>query len=378
MKYLRQFLLILFISFLGELLKYFLPLPIPASIYGMVILFIGLLSGIIKLDAVKDVGKFLIEIMPVMFIPAGVGLMASWGTLKPVLVPVSVITVVALVAVMGATGRVSQCVIKKSKAKENAPDINIELSQLSGLKEFRLNPNYTTWFKQRSTEHLQLACEYTVFLSNIDNVINNQYKIDFYRNFLVPLKVGKIKKIILDLRGNGGGMVLDARTFTDRFITKDAIFGYQRFKEDNNPFSYTPWTPCMTKTTGIGIKKEIPIVILLDNNSASMSEISTLMLKSQGKHVTVVGGYSAGATAGLGDSDQFNGGIRGKVSDYLEFYMPLLAMQDATHTVIEGIGIKPDLLVDPLTEDEVREMALSPFTHIDRTLKQAIEVLSNN
>ena len=53
-------------------------------------------------------------------------------------------------------------------------------------------------------------------------------------------------------------------------------------------------------------------------------------------------------------------------------------MQDATHTVIEGIGIKPDLLVDPLTEDEVREMALSPFTHIDRTLKQAIEVLSNN
>lgn len=125
MKYLRQFLLILFISFLGELLKYFLPLPIPASIFGMVILFIGLLSGIIKLDAVKDVGKFLIEIMPVMFIPAGVGLMASWGTLKPVLVPVSVITVVALVAVMGATGRVSQCVIKKSKAKEKAKEQEI-------------------------------------------------------------------------------------------------------------------------------------------------------------------------------------------------------------------------------------------------------------
>lgn len=78
-----------------------------------------------------------------------------------------------------------------SKAKENAPDINIELSQLSGLKEFRLNPNYTTWFKQRSTEHLQLACEYTVFLSNIDNVINNQYKIDFYRNFWYPSKLEK-------------------------------------------------------------------------------------------------------------------------------------------------------------------------------------------
>ena len=48
------------ITFVGELLKYMLPLPIPASIYGMVIMFIGLMTGAIKLDAVKDVGKFLI------------------------------------------------------------------------------------------------------------------------------------------------------------------------------------------------------------------------------------------------------------------------------------------------------------------------------
>ena len=115
MKYLRQFLIILAISFVGELCKYFLPLPNPASIYGMVILFVGLLTGLISLDAVKDVGKFLIEIMPVMFIPAGVGLMSSWGMLKPVLVPVSIITVVSLIAVMAATGRVSQLVISRDK-----------------------------------------------------------------------------------------------------------------------------------------------------------------------------------------------------------------------------------------------------------------------
>ena len=118
MKYLRQFLLILFISFFGEVLKYLLPFPIPASIYGMVLLFIGLLSGIIKIEAVRDVGKFLIETMPVMFIPAGVGLMASWGTLKPVLLPVSVITLVVLILVFGATGRASQLIIRMSKKKE--------------------------------------------------------------------------------------------------------------------------------------------------------------------------------------------------------------------------------------------------------------------
>ena len=117
MKYLRQLLLILSISFAGDVLKYFLPFPIPASIYGMVILFIGLLTGRIRLEAVKETGKFLIEIMPVMFIPAGVGLMASWGTLKPVLVPVSIITVAVLVIVMAVTGRISQRLIRRERGK---------------------------------------------------------------------------------------------------------------------------------------------------------------------------------------------------------------------------------------------------------------------
>lgn len=120
MKLLKQFLIILAISFVGELLKFFLPLPVPASIYGMVILFIGLLTGLIPIESVRDAGKFLIEIMPVMFIPAGVGLMSSWGTLKPVLLPASIITVVALITVMGATGRVSQFVIRMQKRKEAA------------------------------------------------------------------------------------------------------------------------------------------------------------------------------------------------------------------------------------------------------------------
>ena len=118
MKLLRQFLIILAISFVGEALKYLLPLPIPASIYGMVILFVGLLTGLIKLSWVKDAGKFLIAVMPVMFIPAGVGLMESWGTLKPFVLPVSVITVITIVTVMVATGICSQWVIRKEKKQE--------------------------------------------------------------------------------------------------------------------------------------------------------------------------------------------------------------------------------------------------------------------
>ncbi len=118
MKYIKQFLIILLISFIGELMNYYIPLPVPASIYGMIILFVCLCTGIIKLADVKDTGKFLIEIMPLMFIPAGVGLIDSWGILKPLLLPVTVITAVSLVLVFGVSGRVSQRVIKHGEKKK--------------------------------------------------------------------------------------------------------------------------------------------------------------------------------------------------------------------------------------------------------------------
>ena len=119
MKYLKQLLIILGISFLGELLKYFLPLPIPASIY-MVILFALLLSGALPLSAVRETGNLLVAVMPVMFIPAGVGLMASWDILRPLLLPVGVITVAVLVIVMAGSGLTAQHILLHSSPKEGA------------------------------------------------------------------------------------------------------------------------------------------------------------------------------------------------------------------------------------------------------------------
>ena len=113
MRLLKQFMIILMITFLGEGLKYILPLPIPASIYGMVILFVCLLTG---------AAEFLIEIMPVMFIPAGVGLMVSWGVLKPMLLPVSIITIGSLFTVIATTGLISQWIIRKGQKREENTD----------------------------------------------------------------------------------------------------------------------------------------------------------------------------------------------------------------------------------------------------------------
>lgn len=115
MKYIRQFGIILAVSFLGEVLKGLIPLPIPASIYGLLLMLAALCLHIIPLEAVKDTGKFLIEIMPLMFIPAAVGLTESWDKISPILVQLIVVTVISTVAVMAVSGRVTQWVIRRNR-----------------------------------------------------------------------------------------------------------------------------------------------------------------------------------------------------------------------------------------------------------------------
>lgn len=115
MKYLKQFFIITAVAFLGEVLHGVLPFSIPASVYGLVLMLAGLKSGMIPHAAVKDAAAFLIEVMPVMFIPAGVGVITSWLELKPALIPVSITIAATTILVMAAAGRISQFVIRRGK-----------------------------------------------------------------------------------------------------------------------------------------------------------------------------------------------------------------------------------------------------------------------
>lgn len=118
MKYMKQFLIILIISFAGELLKFYIPLKIPASIYGLVLMFLALQLRIIKPESVRETGRFLIEIMPLMFVPPGVGLLSSWGILKPIVIPVTVIVLISTIIVMVVSGRVTQAVIRRNSSNK--------------------------------------------------------------------------------------------------------------------------------------------------------------------------------------------------------------------------------------------------------------------
>ena len=111
MKYIKQFGIILTITCVGEIIKTLVPLPIPGSIYGLILLFLFLMTGILKLEQVKDAGKFLIDIMALMFIPAAVGLMNSWEQLSGMLLPICVIVVSSTFFVMIVTGKATDLFI---------------------------------------------------------------------------------------------------------------------------------------------------------------------------------------------------------------------------------------------------------------------------
>ena len=122
MKFMKQFVIILAVTFLGEALKYVIPLPIPASIYGLVLMLLALCTGILKLDQVKEAATFLIEIMPMMFIPAAVGLMDSWAQNKGICVPLIAVTLITTVVVMAVTGLVTQFIIRKGGKADDGQD----------------------------------------------------------------------------------------------------------------------------------------------------------------------------------------------------------------------------------------------------------------
>ena len=109
---------------MGELLHILIPLPIPASVYGLVLMLIALRSGLVKVEHVKETAVFLIEIMPVMFIPAAAGLIDSWGVLRPLIVPIMIITVVITVFVMAVAGRATQYMIRRTSPQQSATKLD--------------------------------------------------------------------------------------------------------------------------------------------------------------------------------------------------------------------------------------------------------------
>ena len=119
MKYIKQLAIIMGITFFGELIEYLFPFPIPGSVYGLVILFLLLLTEKVKLESVKETGDFLVAIMPVMFIPAAVGLMDSVEQMKSMLVPCLLAIFPVTLIVMLVTGKATEGLLRRKLSEED-------------------------------------------------------------------------------------------------------------------------------------------------------------------------------------------------------------------------------------------------------------------
>lgn len=112
MQYLKQIALIVVFSFLGEACRALIPLPIPASIYGMVLLFAALSLKIVKSEQVKDAGSFLTSVLPVLFVAPAVNLLDCWEQLKDAVLPLAVIVLITTVLTFAVAGLVTKWMMR--------------------------------------------------------------------------------------------------------------------------------------------------------------------------------------------------------------------------------------------------------------------------
>ena len=113
MKYLTQFVIIMGFTLLGEALQRLIPLPIPASVYGLLLLFAALCLKLVKLEQVKETAGFLTSILPILFVSPSVGIVEDWALIREDLLAILILLVASTVLTFGIAGRTAQAFLKK-------------------------------------------------------------------------------------------------------------------------------------------------------------------------------------------------------------------------------------------------------------------------
>ena len=148
---------------------------------------------------------------------------------------------------------------------------------------------------------------------------------------LNELKEKGAKGIILDLRSNGGGIVDEATGIADLFLNKGETVLITKGKSENED---------ETKAKKDPIIKDIPLVVLVNQGSASASEILAGALKDKyGATIVGMNTYGKGVIQTLYSLSN-GGGLKITTEEY---YTP-------NHNKINKVGIKPDVEIE-LTKD---------------------------
>ena len=115
MKYIKQVLVILAFTLAGELLSKAIPLPIPAAIYGFILLFAALCTGLLKPDAIAETADFMISLLPLLFVAPAVGIMEYFDLLAPQILSFILIVAASTFLTLWISGLVTQLLRKGGK-----------------------------------------------------------------------------------------------------------------------------------------------------------------------------------------------------------------------------------------------------------------------
>ncbi len=153
-------------------------------------------------------------------------------------------------------------------------------------------------------------------------------------------KNGAIKGLVLDLRGNPGGLLDQAVKVADKFLV-DGVIVSQVGSEPRET----------AHARGPGTEPPYPVVVLASSNSASASEIVAGALKNNDRAIIV-----GQQTFGKGSVQMIYPDLTPEKAALKLTVAQYLTPGDVS---IQGVGITPDVELDPMTVDDL-EMELTP------------------
>ena len=186
-----------------------------------------------------------------------------------------------------------------------------------------------------------------VYISSFDEGTYDEFMEDWEE-----LKARNVKSLIIDIRGNGGGIVPEALNIADLMVEKDKTLLITNGKKEGEKPTKS------TKDKEI----DIPVVILMDKSTASSSEILAAAVRENNENVKLIGKTTYGKGIIQTIFTLSDGSGLKLTTD--EYFTP-------NHNSINKVGIKPDIEVELPEGESIYTVSLEE----DTQLQKAIEIL---
>ncbi|MDP4525411.1 antiholin-like murein hydrolase modulator LrgA [Bacillus halotolerans] len=121
--FLTQAFIFAVVMLVSNMISAFVPIPIPASVVGLVLLFLLLCLKVIKLEQVETLGASLTSLIGFLFVPSGISVMNSLGVMQQYGLQIVLVILLATIILLGATGLFSQLILTLSGKRKTADDI---------------------------------------------------------------------------------------------------------------------------------------------------------------------------------------------------------------------------------------------------------------